>query len=820
MRGKIIFFFVIFCSSNLFAQFDTERFTPVNAVKKQRDISQQDLISIPASGQSKILSGRLMMNVSRKTAAFKERSASPDGTGILQVPEETVTIYMNEYPTDAQIAQMEAEGIKCFMESWIPSLPNHPLGFFLAKMPVDKIQQTLSFAFVKKMDTAEYESFPENNFATAAINANGVWSGTPGYTGSGVKVAILDSGIDIGYAGTELPASFERKDYSNYPTSTDDIVANTVTGHGTHVAGSVLGKGYYSNGRADDGNGSAAFKGSAPNAGLVFLKIGDDASASAYDAGMIEAMHAAVSTYNANILTMSYGGWYAHHDGSSSVEQAVDWVYSQGKPFFVSAGNNGSAAMHYSGIVNANSSTDFIAVTVPVNGKLSYNLVWYDGPGVTNDLTLEYYNASQTKFNNVVTNPTTESPRGTESQYSSCPTTITAGGTCYLKVVNNSSNSQFYHIYFDNIGYGTVTFNSPDPYYTIGQPASADHAFAVGAYSSRYSWTNSSGASGYHYTNANPLNDIAVFSSRGPRVNGGVTKPDICAPGTAIISLRDQDVYTSLNNFWIDDNGATGDGNAHYYVMQGTSMACPIAAGSAALLLEKQPTATAQNVYDAMTATAASSAETGALPNATWGNGKLNVLAALSSPVLPVELESFTVVTEGTSVLLSWRTATEISNYGFEVLRASKSGSWEKIGFVPGAGNSNSQKSYSFADQSVLSGKYSYRLKQIDNDGKFTLSEEIDVNITQLPKDFYLSQNHPNPFNPSTTISYELPEASQVTLKVYDITGREVASLVNGRQEAGKYKSSFDASNLATGIYFARLNTEKYIKTIKMSLIK
>jgi len=225
----------------------------------------------------------------------------------------------------------------------------------IQRIPVGKFNEALSLSFIKKMDTAEYENFPHNNAGVISINADDVWAA--GFNGTGVKVAVLDSGIDTSYAGTEFPASFEKMDYSGYPTL-DDNVANITSGHGTHVTGSVLGRGTLSLSRSDEGNGSTPFEGTAPDADLVFLKIGGDASSSTTSAVMEAAMDAAVNIYNADLLTMSYGGWYTYHDGSSSTEQKVDWVYSQGVPFFISAGNSADDDHHYSGTVPAGSNTD------------------------------------------------------------------------------------------------------------------------------------------------------------------------------------------------------------------------------------------------------------------------------------------------------------------------------------------------------------------------------------------------------------------------------------------------------------------------------
>ncbi len=785
------------------------------------------IITPPASVKSKILSGKLSFNISRKMSEYKADMAANSDEDI-PVPYETVAIYLANSPSASQITELESLGVICYPGSWIPPLTNHPLGFFLARMPANKLNEVLSLAYVKKMDTSEYQNTPQNNFGAISINADDVWAMPGLYDGTGVKIAVLDSGIDTSFMGTELPAVFEKMDYSAYPASTDTDVANITSGHGTHVAGSVLARGYYSEGRTNDGNGSTAFKGMAPGADLVFLKIGGDVSSSSTGDAMIGAMQAAVNVYDADILTMSYGGWYAHHDGSSSVEQTADWVFSQGKPFFISAGNNGAARQHYSGTVAGNDSTDLIAVTAPESGTLTYNLVWFDGAS-RNNLYMNYYNSAEQKITtDIVQQETTESARGTESKYSYY-NLFTSAGVYYLRVINDSPNSQDFHIYFDNYGYGITTFNNPDPFYTIGQPASADNAFAVGAYSSRANWISYDGTGPYAYNGANPLNDIAVFSSRGPRVNGGVLKPNICAPGTAIISLRDRDVYTSPGGSWIDDDGVTSAGDANYLVMQGTSMACPIAAGAAALLKQKEPAATAQNIYDAIVNTAASSAETGALPNNTWGNGKMDVAAALVSEELPVELTAFSASVNEGKVILNWQTETEINNYGFEIERVMITGQllpvnekWEKIGFIEGAGNSNIPKSYLFTDNSQIEErKRSYRLKQLDLDGKFTYSEEITVELSAIPAEFSLSQNYPNPFNPSTIIEFSLPNDSDVKLKVYNLLGQEVVSLIDGEMKAGYHKVKFDAtSGLASGVYLYKIHAGEYSAVKKLMLLK
>ena len=205
---------------------------------------------------------------------------------------------------------------------------------------------------------------------------------------------------------------------------------------------------------------------------------------------------------------------------------------------------------------------------------------------------------------------------------------------------------------------------------------------------------------------------------------------------------------------------------------------------------------------------------------ATHGRGIFTTLVEIP---LPVELSSFTATTIGTNVKLSWNTATEVNNYGFEIERVLLSASplqvYEKIGFVNGNGNSNSPKDYSFIDDKVSTGKYLYRLKQIDSDGQFEYSKTIEVDMNGVKK-FDLSQNYPNPFNPTTTIRYSLPEAGSVKLTLYDILGQEVRIIFNEFKEAGVHDFNFNSEELNSGIYIYKIESNGFTQTKKMTLLK
>jgi len=185
---------------------------------------------------------------------------------------------------------------------------------------------------------------------------------------------------------------------------------------------------------------------------------------------------------------------------------------------------------------------------------------------------------------------------------------------------------------------------------------------------------------------------------------------------------------------------------------------------------------------------------------------------------VPVELTSFSGFVANGNVTLNWSTSTETNNQGFEIERKSYD-SWEKIGFVPGSGTTAELRSYSYIDEHIYSGNFSYRLKQIDFNGQYEYSDIIAIEVG-TPSEYSLEQNYPNPFNPFTTISYSIKENGSVTLKVFDILGKEVKTLVNEEQQAGNYKVEFNASSFASGIYFYTLQAREFISTRKMILLK
>jgi len=294
----------------------------------------------------------------------------------------------------------------------------------------------------------------------------------------------------------------------------------------------------------------------------------------------------------------------------------------------------------------------------------------------------------------------------------------------------------------------------------------------------------------------------------------GLTTIDLGAPGTSILST-----YPTSN----------------YSTLTGTSMATPMVTGAIALMYAAAD-ASRISFYK-------SDLPAGTIMfrdvlfngvdsiSALWGitvtGGRLNVyntVVEISSPIVPVELVSFNYELYNGSVKLDWITASEVNNRGFEILRFEQSdNNWATIGFVPGFGTTTEPKSYAFTDENISSGFYSYRLKQVDFNGQYEYSEIIEVEVLS-PNKFSLEQNYPNPFNPSTVIKYTISNKQFVTLKVYDVLGNEVATLVNEQLPAGEYEVEFkpesSIKNPASGVYFYKLIAGTFSETKKMILAK
>jgi subtilisin family serine protease len=314
-------------------------------------------------------------------------------------------------------------------------------------------------------------------------------------------------------------------------------------------------------------------------------------------------------------------------------------------------------------------------------------------------------------------------------------------------------------------------------------PADGDSVFAIGA-------VDGSGTRVY-------------FSSFGPTVDGRI-KPDFMAMGSNVYAAR-------------------SSGTTQYSYVSGTSFSCPLAAGVVALLLQANPNITPIQLRSIFRQTSTNANN----PDNFYGWGIIKALDALNLITVPVELTSFTAnIIENNYVELTWITSTEKNNYGFEVQKKYEGQSYQTIAFISGNGTTTNRITYNYTDKNIQSNRVYYRLKQIDYNGDISYSSEIFVDL-QTPNNFILYQNYPNPFNPTTSIKFaisSLPDGKASTqlvqLKVYDVLGNEVATLVNEEKSAGIYEVEFNARKFASGVYYYKLQAGDFVQMKKMILMK
>ncbi len=908
-------------------------------------------------------------------------------------------------------------------------------GFATARLTLDEMVELSKQNYVIYIYPGEIY-YPTNDVSNAVIGADLVknsYINSTAYDGTDVIVLVVDTGIDwthedfqnsgspntsrilyiwdqtLTKSGSEkTPQDRDGTNFAglNYgveytQANINDEIDGSPTGfvrekdnngHGTHVSGSAAGNGASLT--------TAKYSGIASKADIVFVKAGDGSFSTT---NLINALKYAEKISDTEgkpvVVNMSLGGQANAHDGTRDLDIAVDDFTSSGngRVAVIAAGNDGSNAIHITG-TTASSSSSNIYVDVPSytanagtgDDNLYLDLWWNNGDNVTAKvISPNSYSYTSTQnssgtgvtddgyiyiYNYIDPSHTNGDRRNYFKVYDGDSAKPPAQGTWNFRVTNNSASTMTYHAWLFHSSMGaTLTNGNTD--YTVGSPAVANSAIAVGAYVSRWRWRNNSG-SGYAYSGTDRTDNIALFSSIGPR-RDGVQKPDVTAPGQGIISCTSKDSSPYSTSVIVSNK---------YHLNQGTSMATPICAGAVALMLDSDPTLTAAEVKAYITGNADTDSNTGGIPNYTWGYGKLNIFRAMVSSIntisiseqfvaqqdfqygivsfpntpddywysekftatmngkvtgilfhpgnntslaadlpieiwsdnggkpdsklgstvnfdsdallpyswnklyfasggvavtsgttyhavlktpatssfnlieggtshsnyssnsgvawnatsddlgirvlispsesaTPVELTQFTANQKGNSILLNWTTATEVNNYGFEIQRSVGQKSFLSLGFVEGHGNSNSVKNYSYIDNSAEGGNLKYRLKQIDTDGSFEYSDEVEIVVNKAYK-YSMEQNHPNPFNPTTVLNYTIPNKSKVTVEIYNTLGQRVAELINANQNIGKHSVTWNAIGFSSGTYFARFtatslkSNETFTDVKKLLLIK
>ncbi len=543
---------------------------------------------------------------------------------------ERCALYVTDRLDEEEIVELSSHGITVDRASWVPPVGRHAFGYHLATVDYESLDLVVRDSRFVHLESLEFASQSSNDLAVKAILADRVHSEAvlSGLNGSGIIIAIADSGLDPFHADIPVPLeAFDVTDGNGVAEWGADV-SNTVIAHGTHVTATAVGDGALSGG---------IYRGAAPGADLYFYKIGDDDQGYARSDDEIEAIERALAM-GADVFSMSYGGTSTFMDGSGPVAQAIDAAFAAGMLSFFSAGNRAQSASHYSERIAPGSQSRTIRLTVDqedfstddLEASLSLGVIWIDGVPDDSNVSLSCSNLTQGESLEVGFEGT--SPRGTKARWYRLTTEIEPGSSKnYNLILANAAETGLrprVHLFRSTTDHGR--FSPADPAFTVGSPAIADRAVAVGALAHRKTWTDSSGED-WHYSDL-VVGDVAPFSSRGPRIDGRL-KPDLVAPGAATISARDSGTHIESgeplageSSQVIDNNGQRGVGPSDYYVMRGTSMASPMAAGVAALVIQANPQLSPGGVLEAMSRTASSAAA----PNVESGSGLIDAMAAVN----------------------------------------------------------------------------------------------------------------------------------------------------------------------------------------------
>ena len=203
------------------------------------------------------------------------------------------------------------------------------------------------------------------------------------------------------------------------------------------------------------------------------------------------------------------------------------------------------------------------------------------------------------------------------------------------------------------------------------------------------------------------------------------------------------------------------------------------------------------------------------------GDSNMDMDFGFNDVALPVELIGLTAEsTEDRGIQVRWATATETNNAGFSVEYSKRGAPYKEAGFVTGQGNSDIESSYEYMIENLESGIYLIRLKQIDLDGQIAYSNEVEASLA-VPTGYSLEPAYPNPFNPTSNISFTVSESKPVALRMYDAAGRMVKLLYQGTAQANNsLQVKIDAANLPAGTYIVRLEGENISASQKVVLLK
>ncbi|MBI4553650.1 MAG: S8 family serine peptidase [Candidatus Latescibacteria bacterium] len=690
-------------------------------------------------------------------------------------------------------------------------------------------------------------------------------------TGKNVIVGVIDTGIDWRHLDfrsatdttkTRIKFLWDMSDNTGPPpggtfaTSGGTEYADTtinkafvgmatvnerdVAGHGTHVAGIAAG-----NGRA--GSPGGVYVGMAPEADLIIVKATRGSAQSFSSNDIVTAMDyidaKAAQLNKPYVINLSLGGQQGPHDGTDTEGVAIDNLVGTGKldkVVVASAGNDGTKRIHARGTLISSvvdstksftaSAGDNISIDIWTQVQLAIpNQVFISvaGPDTTAGPDDGFPTFVSDNSNGKVT--IVSSPFGTSNINTDVNIVVKKSGTWSIKIRGNkgSASGRFDMWIYD----GVVQFNAADGDTTtlVGAPGASKNAITVGAYVTKGSWTDVNGVPHTSTSGGVPVvvGNVSSFSSPGP-TRDGRQKPEISAPGQVIGSSFSSDATPGNGTSIFQTANLLQDGK--HAIAQGTSMSAPHVTGAVALFLEQSVKRSlsldAIQVRSLFQSSAKTDVFTGTVPNDKWGYGKMDVERLFVNFFgLPnaVTLASFTVAANGRRVHLAWEVTSTSDHAGFHVYRSPSGREQDRRVITPQLLTGGPSLTYD--DMPPGPGVYAYWLADVDLAGRTTFHGPVVVTFSTVPSTFRLGQSRPNPFNPTATIEYDVPRSEHVTLRVYDIMGREVRRLVNERQPAGFYQVVWDGRDdqgiaASSGVYFYKMTAGAFTQSRKMTLVK
>ena len=571
-----------------------------------------------------------------------------------------------------------------------------------ADIPLRSLNALIELSNVVYVQAARQMQPALLDVSVSDTGADQVWRSVPGYTGKGVIVGIIDSGIDwkhpdfTGADGTsrilyiwdqtvqthgQFPAGYEYgTEWTKAHIDSGQCQEMDASGHGTHVASIIAG----------DGRGRHKFTGMAPEADIIAVK------AKYMDADILDAANyifqKGEELNKPAVINMSFGYQWGPHDGTTLLDQGINELLDRpGRAIVSAAGNNGDGTDHVgtSSLRRPVSGNyPWAAIQPLVGAQIVMVQVWYDpakfvsvrfllpenNEGDLSDMDAGWISEGEFRQFSVAKGPLAGAEVVIEARLRASQFAFPNFDGIYVYISDNGDltipiDDYIYAIEYDAPGAGFDAYvvrdgsfttdlpgsaSFPDRSFlmegggdkTIGSPGSAASVICVGSYATKSEWIDSENRI---RTEDTKVDDISDFSSRGPLLNGG-RKPDIAAPGERIVAA-----------FSADGWGSTIQDGRHV-AWRGTSMAAPHVAGAAALMYQQNPHLTASEVKDTLTSTAVDRGSAGW--DEAWGYGKLDILAAMGIPSAPTGLK----VAEGDdSITVTWLPNDEDDMAGYRI---------------------------------------------------------------------------------------------------------------------------------------------------------